>query len=1191
MPQRRAAIFLFPFLFVAATLGAAEPDGAAASGPASQPAAQSAGGSSTAPSASAAPSSPTGAADEAASPAAPDDELFQATLPLDISTASFYDLVAWAKSLGLSDTGSAAELRSRLYDYYKVKPPPSAAAQKGTVITIERADQASYFTLENEAGDVIHASGGVVLTLKEESGALQRIEAQDIVYDRARNAVTARGGVRFVRQSGTSTETFFGEALSANLDDWTGVFLDGKVRRAGEGAASGDRGLVMSGETMVRRSKNVLVFDKGVITSSTSEDPHYAIHAAKVWILGDNEWAIADAVFSIGNVPVLWLPFFYYPGDEIVFHPVIGYRSREGEFVQTTTYLIGRKPQKEGTTGILKVSQEGQSGPTELRGLFLRRVDSPQGAASASTDSLKVMADAYSGLGAYTGIQGSFAKAGSFKDISFDFGLGLSRSLFEESNGLWSPYDAAADYKSVWNESRFLGFSLPFRYGLDSSASFKSGDLTASAAFPLFSDPYFEYDFKNRSEDMDWTTLLSATTDTSTSPALRTSLSQKLDISLSSQPKELAPWLGSIDLTRFELSMSWLSKQADSGAENSTLYAVDPERQFFYPDAVRPIDASVTLKGNLYRYPGAAPATNPAQASGPALRDPWAEGADTQTTPAAGPPAGAAPSEGAVPAGDAAQPSSDGAAAPSSGGATAGAAPAASGAGPTGSDALGGFRLPARAPDLKENAGGDPWSASIDWSLTPSSYVEERFKSAEWGSPSAIDFSPLYSLISYRVNATLDMKAAYRQSLGTFALGLAWNDQDQSRPYLYDQGDYESSAAAYRLTDYEYRSRRLGASLRLGSQPFIDNWLWSPTSLSYSLDATLYGLAFDQMTGTNSDIPSYQENYLAWNSTSITTNSATLNLAIRPWNQTQSLALTATIPPTIESYSAKLSLAAAFASLSFQDRAYRASSGADFSFDPLTSTLGLGVAPWPVFSNTFVYDFTAGLPQSNTSSLTWAGLSASLTARDSQAYEYVTDSGWVAYGGSSFRFTDLTLGLNENLKPRVTQTPAWSFGVNAGLSQSLLEFSESTFTLALTAGLKVSDILDLSFSIQSQNTAFWRYYPDLFPAVSDIGGADLWRRSLVQDLIDSLSIWDTAALKRGLFKLKSLSFKMLHDLEDWDLSVEASVLPILSSDNRNYVLDASVSFLLTWKDLSMIKSQVKYDSEGVSTGSSQTLTY
>ena len=45
---------------------------------------------------------------------------------------------------------------------------------------------------------------------------------------------------------------------------------------------------------------------------------------------------------------------------------------------------------------------------------------------------------------------------------------------------------------------------LPFRYAFDLSHGPQAGLLNASLALPIYSDPYFDQDFRNRSEDMDW---------------------------------------------------------------------------------------------------------------------------------------------------------------------------------------------------------------------------------------------------------------------------------------------------------------------------------------------------------------------------------------------------------------------------------------------------------------------------------------------------------------------------------------------------------------------------------------------------------------------------------------------------------------------------------------------------------------
>ena len=79
--------------------------------------------------------------------------------------------------------------------------------------------------------------------------------------------------------------------------------------------------------------------------------------------------------------------------------------------------------------------------------------------------------------------------------------------------------------------------SVPFRYAFDLSTSMKLGPFSASLALPIHSDAYIDQDFQNRSEDMDWFQLLSATTNTTTPPPAIATLIPKLDLSLSLKPK------------------------------------------------------------------------------------------------------------------------------------------------------------------------------------------------------------------------------------------------------------------------------------------------------------------------------------------------------------------------------------------------------------------------------------------------------------------------------------------------------------------------------------------------------------------------------------------------------------------------------------------------------------------------------
>ena len=419
---------------------------------------------------------------------------------------------------------------------------------------------------------------------------------------------------------------------------------------------------MISADTILSRSTDFMVLENGVISSSEADDPHYAIRAKHVWILGDKELAFSNAVFSLGNVPILWLPFFYYPGDEIVFHPVIGYRNREGTYIQTTIYLIGQKPPATNTTSVLSMTSTGPAQATQLKGLFLRTVPGPP---PKDVGSLKTIFDLYSNLGGFAGLQGSFPKLSFLGKTDLFTGIGLSRSLFLESTGAYSPYDVADNYSSVWNSPDFLNFPLPFRYALDFSTAMQLGGFSATLALPIYSDPYIDTDFRYRSEDMNWFKLLSSTTDDPTlAPPILSQLYPKLDASLTLTPKSTDPWLQSINIAHFGTWMTllhengilppWDVKQSlsnlafQAGSTRATNFLLS----LGLPPDPTPRPPSIAELLSEVRRPRTPAASDKSTASATAieLRDPWAETTDADKRPSsptsAGEASGSATPEG-----------------------------------------------------------------------------------------------------------------------------------------------------------------------------------------------------------------------------------------------------------------------------------------------------------------------------------------------------------------------------------------------------------------------------------------------------------------------------------------------------------------------------------------------------------------
>ena len=95
------------------------------------------------------------------------EDLVLATLALDIASSDYYALAAWARSLGLDESGTAQELRSRLYKHFGVSAPPPAASSSKT-ITIESADRTEYLSASDDGESTVRFEGRVSISVKDD---------------------------------------------------------------------------------------------------------------------------------------------------------------------------------------------------------------------------------------------------------------------------------------------------------------------------------------------------------------------------------------------------------------------------------------------------------------------------------------------------------------------------------------------------------------------------------------------------------------------------------------------------------------------------------------------------------------------------------------------------------------------------------------------------------------------------------------------------------------------------------------------------------------------------------------------------------------------------------------------------------------------------------------------------------------
>ncbi|MDR0390014.1 MAG: hypothetical protein LBH73_08080, partial [Spirochaetaceae bacterium] len=289
---------------------------------------------------------------------------------LEIDTSTLGELAAWARELGLGEGGSRESLAQRIRAHLGL--PASEAREGGEtqrIITIESARNTEYFTLEVVNEEYARLSGNVRISLKD-GETIHQIEAGEILFNRTRNLLSATGGVSYRREEGDTVETFRGESIVMDLDNWAGTFMDGISERS---LAGDEQAYRFEGEIISRTGEDVTVLRKAKITNAKNKEAYWSINASKLWLLPGSDFAVFNAVLKVGEIPLLYFPFFFYPADELVFHPVLGYRSREGSFLQTTTYLLGRPTASSSEeNSITKILGNNDDMERKREGLFLR---------------------------------------------------------------------------------------------------------------------------------------------------------------------------------------------------------------------------------------------------------------------------------------------------------------------------------------------------------------------------------------------------------------------------------------------------------------------------------------------------------------------------------------------------------------------------------------------------------------------------------------------------------------------------------------------------------------------------------------------------------------------------------------------------------------------------------------------------
>lgn len=483
----------------------------------------------------------------------------------DISEANVSELRSRAASLGLNEEGTAEQLRIRLYGWYGIVPSDYDAVapniEDRDEVVIESADR---IYVQGSGTRFILLEGNVVLRLYPEGSTHEvSLQASRIAVDLKRRMASAIGQVRHESSDGESRDVLEGSILSFDWQEDRLVLSEGSsslTRTNSEGDAI--RFYTLGSSLSIAPGGKVVSYENGMITTNR-EQAYFSVRAKSLHMIDGGDLFATSASIFLGRVPMLWVPFFYYPGRTFVFNPAFGFDSQRGVFFSSTTELYGRYPKIDPgeVSSFTSLLASGSSGERHRDGWVYasgdRDLSSFETWARESESYLAVLFDAYRNRGVFMGLD----------TVNNLFSDHLSITSF---GGVAFPGEASALLSPVYD----IG---SVRYGIQGSTEVDSKHVNLALRMSMYSDPRFLRDYGNRLTAFS----LGALGGTATFPQDYRSDITSFDWILSARASiptsTVSPFISSLQLERLNARVSWkaLTKAEGSGYQVSSVTLPD----------------------------------------------------------------------------------------------------------------------------------------------------------------------------------------------------------------------------------------------------------------------------------------------------------------------------------------------------------------------------------------------------------------------------------------------------------------------------------------------------------------------------------------------------------------------------------------------------------------------------------------
>lgn len=472
-------------------------------------------------------------------------------------------LIEKSKFLNLPISNERGELIKNLFDYYGYTPVEKGAESLiAPYLTINKTD--AFYVNETKGGIIL--DGNVSINFEGNS-----LQAQSIIYNDSLNFLNAIGNVTFEQKKDEEMEVLTASSLIYNTITQEIILNKGNITSSNSDKDGNVTQFLSRGEKVTLAQEPFLIAVEDSSLTTSVDNDYYQIKSKDFYVHEGNDLFLSSSFLYIGRVPILYIPFFFYPGKTLIFNPSFGYDISKGFQVFTSYELYGKNPlihekeEGEGITSFFSGEQTLEKGSSyTYEDTIDPNISRLEAWATKSSSFGTIYADSYQKNGIFLGYEG----------VHNFFDKTMNASIL-----------AGLAYK---NPSDLPNGAL-FRYLLTPTFSYKKKSTSINLSLPFYSDSEVKKEYLQRDIRTRLLELASINTKEENTIGSINSFTWEFRSSTSFAPQVLQPYINSLSISKLNSNLRFEKHY-------------DPAVGGFIINDATPIDFSAKMNGTLLDF-------------------------------------------------------------------------------------------------------------------------------------------------------------------------------------------------------------------------------------------------------------------------------------------------------------------------------------------------------------------------------------------------------------------------------------------------------------------------------------------------------------------------------------------------------------------------------------------------------------